>query len=68
MFRNYIILLAVLLFVISCNHAQSQLDNASGLIKKIQINFLQNFFKKLDNSFLSSFKLDIKACVSLFSG
>jgi len=61
MVRKFIILFAVLFFIISCNHAQSQLDNASG-----EIEYAEKNKKDLSNKDLADLKIMMEALESDF--
>jgi hypothetical protein len=61
MFRKIIILLVVLVFVSSCNHAQSQLDNASG-----EIEYAEKNKKDLSDKEWSDLNVVMKALESDF--
>jgi|LauGreDrversion4_2_1035121.scaffolds.fasta_scaffold11397_5 hypothetical protein len=61
MFRNFIVLFVVLLFVFSCNHAQSQLDNASS-----EIEYAEKNKKNLSDKELADLKIMMEALESDF--
>ena len=61
MFRKFIILLTVTVFAFSCNHAQSQLDNASA-----EIDYAEKNKNDLSDKEWSELKITMKALESDF--